>query len=144
MKLIVVPTAAALAAALVATPAISRSEQGATVFQVSLTGEAEVEAGDPDGTGRATIRINARRGELCYQLRVSGIEPATAAHVHEAPPEVAGPVVAPLQAPTNGSSKGCVAISKTLAQDIIRDPSDYYVNVHNTPYPGGALRGQLG
>ena len=143
MKPIVIATAA-VAAALIATPALSGSEQGATVFQVRLTGAAEVAPGDPDGTGRATIRINPRRGELCYQLRVSNIEPATAAHVHEAPPRVAGPVVAPLQAPTAGSSKGCVTISRALATDIVRDPDDYYVNVHNTPYPGGALRGQLG
>jgi hypothetical protein len=124
--------------------AVSRSEKGATVFEVTLTGAAEVAAGDPDGTGRAMIRINSRGGELCYQLRVSGIEPATAAHVHEAPPKVAGPVVVPLQAPTSGSSKGCVTISQTRAQEIISDPGDYYVNAHNTPYPGGALRGQLG
>jgi hypothetical protein len=143
MEWTVIPTAAVVAV-LVASPAVSKSENGATVFQVTLTGAAEVAAGDPDGTGRATIRINPRRGELCYQLRVSGIEPATAAHVHDAPPKVAGPVVAPLQAPTSGSSKGCVTISKTLAQEIISDPGEYYVNVHNDPYPGGALRGQLG
>jgi hypothetical protein len=96
-KWTVTPTAA-VAAVLVASPAVSRSEKGATVFQVTLTGAAEVAAGDPDGTGRAMIRINSRGGELSYQLRVSGIEPATAAHVHEAPPKVAGPVVVPLQA----------------------------------------------
>ena len=30
-----------------------------------------------------------------------------------------------------------------LAQEILSSPEDYYVNVHNAEYPGGALRGQL-
>jgi len=31
-----------------------------------------------------------------------------------------------------------------LAQDLIQNPSAYYVNVHNGPFPKGAVRGQLG
>jgi hypothetical protein len=36
-----------------------------------------------------------------------------------------------------------VALDKALADKILDDPSGYYVNVHNTEYPGGAVRGQL-
>lgn len=147
MNRLMIPAATA-AAALLAVPAIAvaqANKQGATVFQVTLEGENEVPTvGDLDGTGRATIRVNPRKGEICYQLRVSGIEPATAAHIHEAPARRAGPVVVGLTAPTSGSSKGCVAISQAKAQEIVDDPADYYVNVHNAPFPGGALRGQLG
>lgn len=137
--------AATAAAFLAAAPALADSDkQGATVFQVMLEGGNEVTPGDLDGTGRATIRINPRKGEICYNLRVSGIQPASAAHIHEAPAGAAGPVVVGLTAPTSGMSKGCVAISEADAREIIADPSDYYVNVHNAQFPGGALRGQLG
>jgi hypothetical protein len=37
-----------------------------------------------------------------------------------------------------------VTVTRQLARDIVRNPSDYYVNVHNADFPGGALRGQLG
>jgi hypothetical protein len=29
------------------------------------------------------------------------------------------------------------------AKDIVQTPENYYVNVHNAEYPGGAVRGQL-
>jgi hypothetical protein len=145
MNRTIIATAAA-ATLLAVTPALAGPDkQGATVFQVTLQGENEVPTkGDLDGTGRATIRINPRKGEICYNLRVAGIQPATAAHIHEAPAGTAGPVVVGLTAPTSGTSKGCVAISEARANEIIADPADYYVNVHNAQFPGGALRGQLG
>ena len=142
MRRIILPTAAGAAALLAST--VVAQQLPSSRFTVTLTGEEEVAPGDPDGTGTASIRINSRAGMLCYFIRVRGIEPATAAHIHEAPPGVAGPVVAPLNAPTNGASSGCTKIGRELALEIIAAPEDYYVNVHNAPYPGGALRAQLG
>lgn len=134
--------AAAAVAAAAATPLFA--ENGGRPFTVELDGASEAPVmGDPDGTGTATLRINPGKGELCYSLRVANIAPATAAHLHEAPAGTAGPVVVGLQAPTGGSSNGCVSISRELAMEIIREPNDYYVNVHNAAFPGGAVRGQL-
>ena len=133
----------ALAPALLAGAAWAQGDGGRT-FRATLTGAAEVPGpGDPDGRGGAVLRINPGQGRLCFTLSVRNIDPARAAHVHEAAPGAAGPVVVPLDAPAAGRSEGCVDIARTLAQDIVRSPGDYYVNVHNAPYPGGAVRGQL-
>jgi hypothetical protein len=132
-----------VAAPLVAVPAMAAD--GGRPLSTMLTGEAEApKPGDIDGEGSASLRVNVGKRQVCYELTVSGIAPAVAAHIHEAPPGVAGPVVAPLDAPTSGMSSGCTAISRDLAKDIVRNPEDYYVNVHNAEFPGGALRGQLG
>ena len=99
--------------------------------------------GDPDGTGTATITLNPGQSEVCFELTVADIAPATAAHIHLAPAGEPGPVVVGLTAPTSGSSTGCVTADRELISDIIRTPSAYYVNVHNADFPAGAIRGQL-
>lgn len=133
-----------IAAVAAAGPLMAQDNSGRRL-STSLEGAVEVPVqGDPDGTGTATIRVNPGQGQICYSLRVSGIAPATMAHIHEAPAGSAGPVVVGLQAPTGGSSNGCVSIDRDEALEIIRNPADYYVNVHNAEFPGGALRGQLG
>ena len=38
---------------------------------------------------------------------------------------------------------GCAKTTAAIAKDIASKPGDYYVNVHNEAFPGGALRGQL-
>jgi hypothetical protein len=63
--------------------------------------------------------------------------------IRRTPYIVAGPIVVELKAPTDGSSEGCKAISKQLSKNLREHPSHYYVNVHNNPYPDGAIRGQL-
>lgn len=109
-----------------------------------LTGAAEVPGpGDPDGLGFAFVRWNADNGLICYNVFVRGIDPATAAHIHVGDENTAGPVVQPLEAPTDGYSAGC-AVNGELAAALDANPDDYYVNVHNAEYPAGAVRGQLG
>ena len=111
----------------------------------TLWGANEVPGpGDPDGSGEAKIQINMKRHQLCYTLVVRRIAPATAAHIHVGDSTDAGPVVVPLGAPTDGRSTGCAAdVDPTLIRNLLRNPRDYYVNVHNAEYPAGALRGQL-
>ena len=111
-------------------------------LEASLTGEKEVPGpGDPNGRGQAEVKVH--KAKVCYELEVERIKPATAAHIHRGGPSVAGDIVVELKAPTDGSSEGCKAISKQLSKQLRDNPSHYYVNVHNDPYPDGAIRGQL-
>lgn len=132
-------------AALIATAAIAQPTVGGTKIRTVLTGAAEVPGpGDPDGRGTAIIQINPGKAQICWNIEVSDIEPANAAHIHSAPAGIAGPVVVGLSPPTDGDSDGCEAIDRSLADAIRKSPQGYYVNVHNANYPAGALRGQLG
>ena len=120
-------------------------QQGGRPLTTPLTGAAEVPGpGDPDGTGTATLTLNHGQGEVCYELTVDKIAAANAAHIHEGAADKAGPPIANLTAPTNGSSKGCVALDKDKIKDVMQNPANYYVNVHNPEFPDGAVRGQLG
>lgn len=117
---------------------------GGRTFTTEMSGAEEAPGpGDPDGSGTAVITINRGQGQVCYELTVDNIAPATAAHIHRAPEGVAGPVVVPLGAPASGSSSGCVAVDKDLAKEIAKNPAAFYVNVHNAEFPPGAVRGQL-
>ena len=135
-------TAFAASAALIATSAIAQT--GGRKLQTNLTGAAEApNPGDPDGRGMATVTVNPGKRQVCYTLSVRNIDPATAAHIHEAAVGVAGPVKVTLKAPTTGKSSGSVTVTRELALEILKDPADYYVNVHNPAFPTGAVRGQL-
>ena len=131
---------AALVALVLALPA-----SGATplsTLKASLTGEQEVPGpGDKDGSGNAVVKVF--KAKVCYALEVRRIKPATAAHIHLGLRGEAGPIVAELKTPTDGTSKGCVAVPRALSLGLKEHPSRYYVNVHNKPFPEGAIRGQL-
>jgi hypothetical protein len=133
---------AALVLALLLIAAVPVVAAQRATLEASLTGQKEVPGpGDPNGRGEADVKVY--KAKVCYELEVERIKPATAAHIHRGAPNVAGPIVVELKAPTDGSSEGCKAISKQLSKNLREHPSHYYVNVHNNPYPDGAIRGQL-
>jgi len=116
-----------------------------TPLFTNLDGPSEVPGpGDRDGRGVALIHLDPEGSEICWFILVRRIETAKAAHIHEGSPTQAGPVVVTLSPPkANGLSYGCTEASSELINEIRNDPDDYYVNVHNAPFPAGAVRGQL-
>ena len=103
-------------------------------------------SGDADGSGSALFTVTKDQTQVCWELAVSNILlPASSAHIHKAAPGVRGPIVIELTAPgANGTSTGCASnVDLALLTDILAAPEGYYVNVHTTDYPAGAVRGQL-
>jgi hypothetical protein len=145
-RLIVALAVALIGALVLGGPALG-ADPGGRPLSATLTGAAEAPGpGDPDGSGVATITVNPGQEEVCWEISAENITlPAIAAHIHEAPPGSPGPIVVPLSAPdASGSSSGCAAVERELARDILKNPEDYYVNVHTTPgFEAGAIRGQL-
>ncbi len=119
-------------------------------LSATLVGTNEVpKAGDPKGTGKATLQLSRPAngpGEVCFDIEVAGIKlPAAAAHIHAGAAGVAGPVIVPFVGPdASGKAVGCTEnVDRTLIASILTNPANYYVNVHNSDFPGGAMRGQL-
>ena len=125
---------------------VRSASAGGRPLAAELSGINEVPgSGDPDGNGTARLWLNQGQAEVCYRLEVADvILPATGAHIHAAPVGVAGPIVVPLTPPNaSGVSSGCVNADKELVKAIRQHSENYYVNVHTSDFPAGAVRGQL-
>ena len=143
-RIAAVTMAAGLVWGVAATPAAAQSSgQPFSVFATVLRGENEPAGGDADGIGVAVVKVSPADAQVCYLLVANKLDTVVAAHIHHAPAGVNGPVVIPLQAPISGFSAACADISAALAADLVANPDQYYVNVHTTVFPGGAIRGQL-
>jgi hypothetical protein len=119
---------------------IDGADQGGRPLSTSLTGGS---TGDPDGSGTAFITLNYGQSTVCYEITVENIGTVTAAHIHHAPAGSNGPIAVVLTPPTSGFSSGCATVDRSLIMEMLQSPSDFYVNIHTTDYPAGALRGQL-
>lgn len=108
--------------------------------RVTLTGAQETAAADTNGRGQFSWSLDGNR--LCYLLTATRIGKAAAAHIHRGATGVAGPVRIELVAP-NPASVACVTIAAGLATALRDHPARFYVNVHTTPFPAGAIRAQL-
>ncbi len=126
--------------------------------EVSEDGDMNMLVGDANGMGEAYVfGVDGDETTLCYSLFVSGIQTVPvgdgmAAHIHEGVMGENGPVVAALAGPEDGNAADCITEGEEgkfptgemgLAQRILNNPEDFYVNVHNPQYPDGVIRGQL-
>jgi CHRD domain/Protein of unknown function (DUF3455) len=112
-------------------------------------GQEEPDLGDADG--RATAFVRARtNGTVTYAVTWQGIGQPRLGHIHTGAIGVAGPVAVdlfigeqPLPAGLTAAAGEVAGIDRALIRQINRRPANYYVNLHNAEFPGGAVRGQL-
>ena len=114
----------------------------------TFSGAAEVPGpGATDGTGVVFVSVDPSSGEICYEEAVSGITlPAAATHIHVNSAGLSGDVVVPFPVAPNadGMASGCTTVTtEGLAGAIASNPEQYYVNVHTSDFPSGAVRAQL-
>jgi hypothetical protein len=149
---------------LVAPPAAAQTET--VVFTAQLLSGNEVppianaEAG-ANGTVIITFTLTRSGGVITaasatFEFIVNNLQPNSVvilAHIHRGVAGVNGPIVVdsglspatPIPA-VNGTvtfSRSGLALSPSLAQEIINNPSGFYFNVHTVLNPGGVVRGQL-
>lgn len=143
LKILILTIAtAAFAAAVV--PALAAVEDAE--LSAKLKGKDEVPGpGATKGTGTAQLETKIAKSKLCYLVEFEDIGTATAAHVHKGPKGDEGKIVIPLfEEETESPAEDCVKVSsERKLKKIVKNPADFYVNVHTAEFPDGAIRGQL-
>lgn len=141
---------AALALAALAIPALSLAGKNTVDVTAKLKGTNEVPGpGDKNGRGEITLQLKAKKEKICFELELRKLDGAGAAHIHKGTEDVAGKVKVTLfeaspEIAGSGSYEGCVKnVKRKLVKKIGLVPERFYVNVHNSQYPDGAIRGQL-
>lgn len=144
------------------------------VFSVSLSGDQEVGTGDPTGSGTGTVSLDPDTDIISWNISyqdlsnpVPTIYPVRLSgwHIHgpDGPAGMNAPVLVDLDqldsaqpsgvdSIPDGTLMGMVGADSGVIDDILADPTDYYVNLHTSDdfngafagFPAGAIRGQLG
>jgi hypothetical protein len=97
------------------------------------------------GSGSFVARSNIGQGRICWKLTVTGLADVTAAHIHYGTGPNATQIAVPLTLPIpfTGTATGCSDAARALVKQILFKPGNFYVNVHTTTFPSGAISGTL-
>ena len=134
-------------------------------FEARLSGDQEVFAVSPAGTGTVTAEFDEAFTQVAVELEVAGLSGLpTGAHFHCARAGANGPIILDLFSPgpltfvggqlqgtlTNADITGPVipacspnAVNNMASLAFAMRDGDIYVNVHTAANPPGEIRGQL-
>jgi hypothetical protein len=150
----------ALAFALLAAGLVSAIPVRASfVAQAALSGANSVPSNDSTANGLAVVIYNSNTQDLTYNIFYQGLSaPVSAGHIHVGAAGVNGPIILPFVNPDlNGTTNFVTGVLtaadlnpsaangiNTFADAIAAiEAGNTYVNLHNTNFPGGEIRGQL-
>lgn len=138
-------------------PSVALASEAAppTVFNVQMRADQEPNgASTSESKGHAQVVVLADGTmEFTFTINNKSSETFTRAHIHKAPAganggihwdflEAGNPVASVSDQPSQLRGVARARAAAVLA-DLLANPSGYYVNVHSTAFPGGAVRGQL-
>ena len=95
-----------------------------------------------DGTLEFTLTINNKSDEVFHRAHIHKGAVGTNGGIHWDFLE-AGVPVATIDGQPATLRGVAVARAAAVLSDLLANPHLYYVNVHSTAFPGGAIRGQL-
>lgn len=130
-----------LALAVASAATVMPAQAAIDTYVATLLGANEVPvAADPDGFGVAAVTIDNVALTVSWSILALNIDmPLTGAHIHAAPAGVNGGVIVDF----SGQLTGTGMFDADLASITPANAADFYVNLHNVAFPGGAIRGQL-
>jgi hypothetical protein len=97
-------------------------------------------SGDVDGSGHAMVTLNRARQKVCATIHWTGIEEPDFAHIHK---KSDGSIAVDLTGAVTGGARCTRGVSRRTITRILERPRRFYVNVHNSTYPAGAIQGSL-
>ncbi|MFD4670459.1 CHRD domain-containing protein [Lentzea sp. NPDC058450] len=120
-------------------------------FSADLDGRQEVptaggpDVGDNDASAKALVEVRGDRVTFAVQWQKTS--QLTLGHIHQGAAGQNGAVKVNLfttpMPETLNAAAGQTVVDAQLANDIRKNPAGFYVNLHSTEKPGGAVRGQL-
>jgi hypothetical protein len=114
-----------------------------------LTGSQEVPPTTSPGFGNFTGTFDSTHTNITITLTVANLgAPINGYHIHEkAAGQQTGAIVINFQGLggtfVNNKLTGTFLVDPAVAARMIATPQNFYVNVHTTQFPGGAIRGDL-
>lgn len=157
---------AVLTAGLIATPGASQAQTVESIpFRAILRPENEVPAVNLDASGMATVwlhimrdasgRIVSGSADFIVDYNFPGPVTVTGLHIHRGAAGTNGPVTIDSTLTSTQDPSGSAGVVRqgqilpdnaaalSTATDMLADAAGFYVNLHTTQFPGGAIRGQL-
>ena len=126
-------------------------------FQTRLLSTNELQSADSDGHGHANVSVDVAAGTVCFDVSFQHSGTPNRAHIHAGDAATNGPIRVTFfelrenpadprhdELERRGRHGACIEnLDEALLADIVANPDDYYVNLHNARFPAGSMRGQL-
>lgn len=113
-------------------------------FQVTLNGLQEVPSVITNAYGTGYFNLSKDASKIKYLIVMQGLSaPLTGAHLHLGQPGISGPITIDLTSSISGNTISGVISNPTVDLMDSLNAGSIYLNVHNSIFPSGEIRGQL-